>query len=166
MNERINTHRQQQRGHMMIEYTVQIYERRTEWYLNGKLHRVEGPAIEWSNGDKEWYLNDKRHRVEGPAIEWSYGDKSWWLNGLLHREDGAAIEWASGHKEWFLNGVRVTEAEVMSPVKQPHKPWVGLTEEEVEQIVDGNALGSGYQFWCSGKGVAEGVEALLKEKNT
>ena len=27
------------------------------WYLNGKLHREEGPAIEYANGDKFWYLN-------------------------------------------------------------------------------------------------------------
>ena len=47
-----------------------------------------------------------------------------------------------------------------------HKPWVGLTEEEVEQIVDENTHNAeGYQFWCSGKGVAEVVEAKLKEKN-
>jgi len=50
---------------------------------------------------------------------------------------------------------------------QPQKPWVGLTEEEVEQIVDDNTHNAeGYQFWCSGKGVAEVVEALLKERNT
>jgi len=49
---------------------------------------------------------------------------------------------------------------------QQHKPWVSLTDKEVEQIIDGNTLGSGYQFWCSGKGVAEGVEDKLKEKNT
>jgi hypothetical protein len=49
---------------------------------------------------------------------------------------------------------------------ETQKPWVGLTEEEVEQIVDGNTHNAeGYQFWCSGKGVAEGVEAKLKEKN-
>jgi hypothetical protein len=48
-----------------------------------------------------------------------------------------------------------------------HKPWVGLTEEEVEQIVDQNTHDDqGYQLWCSGKGVAEGVEARLREKNT
>ena len=56
-------------------------------------------------------------------------------------------------------------ADYVATKAQVHKPWVGLTEEEVEQIVDGNTLGSGYQFWCSGKGVAEGIEALLKEKN-
>ena len=48
---------------------------------------------------------------------------------------------------------------------ETQKPWVGLTEEEVEQIVDGNTLGTGWQFWCSGKGVAEGGEAKLKERN-
>jgi len=49
---------------------------------------------------------------------------------------------------------------------ETQKPWVGLTEEEVEQIVDQNTHDDqGYQLWCSGKGVAEGVEAKLKEKN-
>ena len=27
------------------------------WYLNGKLHREDGPAIEYANGYKSWYLN-------------------------------------------------------------------------------------------------------------
>jgi len=43
----------------MIEYTVKVFENGDrEWSLNGKLHREDGPAIEWSNGTKEW-------RVEG-----------------------------------------------------------------------------------------------------
>jgi hypothetical protein len=47
-----------------------------------------------------------------------------------------------------------------------HKPWVGLTEEEVEQIINENTHNvEGYQFWCSGEGVAEGVEVKLKQKN-
>jgi hypothetical protein len=28
------------------------------WYTNGELHRVDGPAVEWSGGGKEWYLNE------------------------------------------------------------------------------------------------------------
>jgi hypothetical protein len=28
--------------------------------LNGKLHRTDGPAIEYSNGGGSWYLNDVR----------------------------------------------------------------------------------------------------------
>ena len=27
------------------------------WYLNGKFHRTDGPAIEHSNGSKHWYIN-------------------------------------------------------------------------------------------------------------
>ena len=56
------------------------------WYLNDKLHRVDGPAIECSNGDKHWYFNGKLHRVDGPAIEWSDGDKCWYLNGIGYTE--------------------------------------------------------------------------------
>ena len=28
------------------------------WYMNGKRHRENGPAVEWANGSKFWYLND------------------------------------------------------------------------------------------------------------
>ena len=28
-----------------------------EWFLNGKLHREDRPAIEHPNGTKHWYLN-------------------------------------------------------------------------------------------------------------
>jgi hypothetical protein len=27
------------------------------WYLNGKYHRTDGPAIEDADGTKKWYLN-------------------------------------------------------------------------------------------------------------
>jgi hypothetical protein len=30
------------------------------WYLNGELHREDGPAIERANGTKAWYLNGKQ----------------------------------------------------------------------------------------------------------
>ena len=30
------------------------------WYLNGKLHRADGPAVEHPNGYKAWYINDKK----------------------------------------------------------------------------------------------------------
>ncbi len=31
------------------------------------------------NGYKYWYLNDKLHRTDGPAVENSIGDKRWYL---------------------------------------------------------------------------------------
>jgi len=50
------------------------------WYQNGKLHRENGPAIEYANGGEEWRQNGKLHRLDGPAVEWFDGSKEWWLN--------------------------------------------------------------------------------------
>ncbi len=37
----------------------------------------------YPDGSKEWWLNGKRHRTDGPAIEWTGGSKMWFLNGNL-----------------------------------------------------------------------------------
>ena len=79
------------------------------WYLNGKLHREDGPAAELPSGTKSWYLNGKLHREDGPAEERLDGTKMWCINGELHREDGPAEEWPSGTKKWYLNGKRHRE---------------------------------------------------------
>ena len=39
------------------------------WFLNGNLHREDGPAIEWSDGTKCWYLNDEFIVGTSPDIE-------------------------------------------------------------------------------------------------
>ncbi len=75
-----------------------------EWYLNDKLHREDGPAIEYVDGSKAWYRNGKLHREYGPAREWADGTKEWYLNGKQHRVDGPAWEGADGSKQWYLNG--------------------------------------------------------------
>jgi hypothetical protein len=42
----------------MIEYKVKVFNEGTkEWYLNNKLHREDGPAMEYADGSKSWYLN-------------------------------------------------------------------------------------------------------------
>ncbi len=66
-----------------------------KYYYEDKLHRTDGPAVEWSNGDKEWWFNNKKHRLYGPAVECNNGNngyKMWYLHGQLHRIDGPAIE--------------------------------------------------------------------------
>ena len=95
------------------------------------LHREDGAAIEWKDGDKSWYLNGKRHREDGPAIEWNTGSKEWWLNGKLHREDGPAVEWAGGDKYWYLNGKEYTEEEFK---KRTAKEIVLTMDEIAEQL--------------------------------
>ena len=98
----------------MIKYEVTVYENgREEWRLNGKLHRVDGPAVKCSDGYEEWCLNGKKHRVDGPAIKWSDGYESWYLNDKLHRVDGPAVKRPNGSEEYWLNGVEVTKEEVM-----------------------------------------------------
>ena len=57
-----------------------------------------------ANGTKRWYLDDKLHRTDGPAVECADGSKFWYLNGKRHRTDGPSAEWESGRTFWYLNG--------------------------------------------------------------
>ena len=70
-----------------------------------------------SDGTKHWYLNGKLHREGGPAVERSDGTKRWFLNGERHREDGPAVEWSDGEKWWYLNDGLVTWKEVFRQAK-------------------------------------------------
>jgi len=71
------------------------------------LHREDGPAIEYINGNKSWWLDGKLHRLDGPAVEYANGDKAWFVNGKQHRLDGPAFEHADGSKSWYVNGVYI-----------------------------------------------------------
>ena len=99
----------------MIEYTVRVYGKNEEecagvyWFLNGKRHRVDGPAVEYANGTKYWLLNDKLHRVDGPASEYANGTKYWYNNGKLHRVDGPAIELANGETSYWINNEQIPQ---------------------------------------------------------
>lgn len=86
-------------------------EGKITWYLNDKLHREDGRAIEWADGDKQWLINGHSHREDGPAVEYSDGSKYWWIDGKPHREDGPAVEYANGKKFWYLSGIQLSEEE-------------------------------------------------------
>ncbi len=59
-------------------------------------------------GNKRWYLNGKLHREGGPAIEYTDGLTIWYLNGLIHRETGPAIEGIDDTRAWwYLNGEKI-----------------------------------------------------------
>lgn len=78
---------------------------------NGQLHRVYGPAIEYSDGDRSWFQNGQRHCADGPAVEYSNGTRIWYHNGQRHRIDGPAIECPNGYRAWYINGEQLTQAE-------------------------------------------------------
>jgi len=45
----------------MIKYVVEVSADGDKyWYLNGKIHREDGPAVEYADGTKCWYLNDEQ----------------------------------------------------------------------------------------------------------
>ena len=97
-------------------------------YLNGgKMHRYDGPAVEYSTGYKEYWFEGQKHSDDGPAVVipnclqeyWRHGKKhrdhgpavlgidgllEYWSRGQLHREDGPAIIRADGSKEWYQEG--------------------------------------------------------------
>jgi hypothetical protein len=84
-----------------IEYTGGT----KEWWQNGKLHRLDGPAIEYGNGAEEWWREGSLHRLDGPAYILPNGHMEWYRKKQLHRKDGPAIIYADGSKSWYLNGV-------------------------------------------------------------
>jgi len=70
------------------------------------------------HGTKYWFLNGQLHRVNGPAVEWADGTKWWSLNGQFHRVDGPAIEYADGRVEYWVNGVKISKKRFLSDLFQ------------------------------------------------
>lgn len=88
--------------HHRKEYT----RNREEWWVEGKRHRSNGPAVKWSDGAEEWWLNGQLHRIDEPAVIENNGTKKWYKSGKLNRENGPAIEYNNGDKEWWVDGKR------------------------------------------------------------
>ena len=87
----------------------------------GRLHRADGPAVEYADGTKYWYKDDKLHRTDGPAIEYTDGTKHWYKDGKIHRTDGPAVEYADGTKHWYIDGIEYSL-----------EAYIDLVSEEVQ----------------------------------
>jgi hypothetical protein len=82
------------------------------------------------NGDKHWYLDGKLHRSDGPAVEWADGSKFWYLDGKLHRSDGPAVEYANGDARfWYLDDKQLTQAQWKRAVNPKVASCVGKVVE-------------------------------------
>jgi hypothetical protein len=44
--------------------------------------KMKNGLIVDNEGTKHWYLNGKYHREDGPAIEYANGDKEYWILGI------------------------------------------------------------------------------------
>ena len=95
-----------------------FYYKNAECTIN---HRLDGPAVTYMNQPNAttyWFVNGKKHREDGPAIEYHNGDKEWYVNGKQHRLDGPAVELANGMAEWYINDIRLTSKEVEEQKKK------------------------------------------------
>jgi hypothetical protein len=81
-------------------------------------------GLEIEFGTKCWYLNDKLHREDGPAVVYKDGDRFWYLNGQLHRTDGPAVEFKDGDKRWFINGVKLSENDYLQATRNEKLKWI------------------------------------------
>ena len=101
------------------------------YYINDKLHREDGPAVDYSNGYyKAYYINGNRHNENGPAVERATGYKEYWINGKRHREDGPAVESATGYKEYWINYNQLTKEQFENRTKTKE-----LTVADIEKLI-------------------------------
>lgn len=49
----------------------------SEYRVNGKAHRTNGPSTEYAHGDWSWMLFGFLHRYYGPANHYD----GWWIHG-------------------------------------------------------------------------------------
>ena len=125
-----------------IKYEVEVYSNGTKhWYLNGKLHREDGPAVDRIDDYKSWHLNGELHREDGPAIEWANGEKSWWLNDCPLTEEEfnesmarTVIEYTNGYKHWYLNDCRITEQDFNTTMS----PSIEMTMAQINEALGKN----------------------------
>ena len=83
-------------------------------FVNGKRHRLDGPAEEeYITGTNIWYKEGKIHRIGGPAIEYTDGSREWFVEGKMHRLDGPAAEMVDvpsrRKKEWWVEGKKYSK---------------------------------------------------------
>src|ERR1700743_2143087 len=93
----------------------------TEYRENGKLHRLDGPALIYpdhlSRGYQGWYLHGKSHRVDGPARTWNNGEEEYWQNDLKHRINGPAFNYKD-EKSDYLNNTLYQEKDYWLQIKK------------------------------------------------
>jgi antitoxin component YwqK of YwqJK toxin-antitoxin module len=121
---------------------------RESWYLDGKKHRVDGPAVinYDKNGQVEiesWYLDGKKHREDGPTVIWydkngQVKRESWYLDGKRHRVDGPAVinYYPNGQVEgesWYLD-----DTEIISRTEFWQK--TPLSPEKIRELLDSDQL--------------------------
>jgi len=63
-------------------YCYVINDHTHYWFSEGlKLHHIKEPALVRDNGTQKWCMNGKYHRLDGPAIIYFHGETHFWIYG-------------------------------------------------------------------------------------
>ena len=101
-----------------------------------KLHRDDGPAAEYSNGNKYWYVMGKPHRTDGPAIEVVDGPDQWWVDGKRLTEP-AFDRWHSRNMRSHTPKIaRITPVHTTARIAQTHNSTHSPNTQKAKQRRD------------------------------
>jgi hypothetical protein len=90
------------------------------WYLDGQLHRDDGPAYEGIDGTKMWFRQNKMHREDGPALIQPDGREEFWLNGRNFSEKEFA-HMQKRHAQEKRDAERAAQAQKQAAVDDAHQ---------------------------------------------
>jgi hypothetical protein len=134
----------------------------TAWYIHGRLHREDGSATDGPLG-KGWYRNGKKHREDGPAVVLADGRMEWYRNGGFHREDGPASERLDGTKVWYRQGKLHREGGPASEGPEGRFWWRNGKPHRVDgpamEFADGRT-----EWWIDGVELTPEQVASIREK--
>ena len=96
----------------MIKYEVEVDSNGTKyWYLNGKLHREDGPAVEWSDGSKYWCLNGKKITEAEHKLK----------TMTKHQQQTDIVEYT----DEYFKGVQSAQDEMEQKIEDKFQLWEG-----------------------------------------
>lgn len=99
--------------HKISGPAVELNSGYCQHWINGKLHRLDGPAVyNVTRSFFEYYENNKFHRLDGPARiirrppTPEHDIEQWFCEGKFHRMDGPARIAQNGSVEYYIHGVK------------------------------------------------------------
>lgn len=108
---------------------------RTYFNESGDKHRVNGPAVEYPNGDFEYWLNGKKHRLGGPAVSQLCGNSvvlEYFIDGKKYQMDEYlkhpfVIAFVKNNKEALIK--KSASNELVKSADEPQKSLVTMTTD-------------------------------------
>ncbi len=87
-----------------------------------------------ADGNKRWWnVKGLLHREDGPAVEYIDGEQQWWVNGNIHRLCGPALVRPHNRSAWFINSLNVTD-KIQEWAKENDIDLNNLTEVDIAII--------------------------------